>query len=71
MSRPFTSCSQSVCCLLLSCRARAVPFIPELTEDLKTFVKKDSLWYSHDLRTVPDRDPQVKVSPPFTAQQLP
>jgi len=37
---------------------KPVNFIPAIDADLKFWMKKDSLWYSEDLRSVPNQDPQ-------------
>lgn len=35
---------------------KPVNFIPVIDQNLKIWLKKDSLWYSEDLRSVPDQD---------------
>jgi len=42
------------------CRRRGKPvnFVPALDGDIKMWMKKDSLWYSEDLSSVPDHDPE-------------
>ncbi|TMW63542.1 hypothetical protein Poli38472_002483 [Pythium oligandrum] len=37
---------------------KPVNFVPVIDRDFKTWFKKDSLWYSEDLDTVPNRDAQ-------------
>eukprot|EP00457_Paulinella_chromatophora_P000020 gb/GEZN01000020.1/.p1 GENE.gb/GEZN01000020.1/~~gb/GEZN01000020.1/.p1 ORF type:complete len:4355 (-),score=711.85 gb/GEZN01000020.1/:393-13055(-) len=38
-------------------RGKPVNFIPIIDGNLKMWFKKDSLWYSEDLKAVPDQDP--------------
>ena len=39
-------------------KGKPVPFIPTIDGDLKFWMKKDSLWFAEDLRSVPDQDPE-------------
>ena len=56
-------CSEDELFFLQVCSKRGKPvnFVPTLDGELKTWMKKDSLWYSENLSSVPDHDPQRVV----------
>ena len=39
---------------------KPVNYIPTIDADLKFWLKKDSLWYCDDLRSVPNNDPNTR-----------